>query len=214
MTATDILSRAIAGSLLVTVSPVLAVCAIIILIEDGGPVLFRQQRIGQAGKPFNLLKLRSMRLRAAGQKITADGDSRITASGHILRHYKLDEVPQLWNVLCGHMNFIGPRPEVPEYVDLSDQRWQTVLSVRPGITDLASLVFINEQTLLSQQHDIESFYRNWLLPRKLDLSTYYIHNRTFLMDLRLLTQTIKDSLFPKHYQPNHITDRFKYGGRI
>src|SRR5205814_5896559 len=116
-----------------------------------------------------LLKLRSMKAMSMGRRITARNDTRITAVGRRLREYKIDELPQLWNVFRGDMSLVGPRPEVPEYVDLSDPRWQTVLSVKAGITDLASLVLRNEERLLSEQMDAEIFYRDWLLPQKLEL---------------------------------------------
>jgi lipopolysaccharide/colanic/teichoic acid biosynthesis glycosyltransferase len=212
MKAQELIARIAAGLLLIAVAPLLAVCAIAILLEGGRPVLFRQLRIGRFGRPFQILKLRTMKIAGVSRKITADGDRRITLSGRLMRRYKIDEFPQLWNVLFGDMNFIGPRPEVPEYVDLSDQRWQTVLSVRPGITDLASLAFRNEEILLSQEHDIERFYRDWLLPRKLDMSAHYIRNRCFTADAKLLVLTLRHSLVPRQHDPTHIKQEFKYKG--
>jgi lipopolysaccharide/colanic/teichoic acid biosynthesis glycosyltransferase len=212
MKAQDLFTRIAAGLLLIAAAPLLAVCAVAILLEIGRPVLFRQLRIGRSGRPFQILKLRTMKFAVGSCNITADGDTRITLSGRMMRRYKIDEFPQLWNVLCGEMNFIGPRPEVPEYVDLSDRRWQTVLSVRPGITDLASLAFRNEEILLSQQHDIERFYHDWLLPRKLDMSAHYIRHRGFTSDAKLLVLTIRHSLVPRQHDPTHIAQEFEYRG--
>jgi len=208
----DTASRFGAALLLIAIAPVLAICAGCILLEDGPPVLFRQRRIGRRGRPFQLLKMRSMQSGGAGAKITADGDSRITACGRVIRRYKFDELPQLWNVLCGDMRFIGPRPEVPEYVNISDPRWAAVLSVKPGITDLASLAFRNEENLLCEQEHIEDFYRNCLLPRKLDMSAYYISHRSFKTDLRLISLTIWHSLHPQQHDTRHIAELFAYRG--
>jgi len=212
MKAKDLLSRVTAGLLLTSVAPLLGICAIAIFLEDGMPIIFRQQRIGLSGRPFVILKLRTMRKVLGSYKITADGDSRITAEGRLMRRYKIDELPQLWNVFRGDMSFIGPRPEVPEYVDLSDQQWQTILSVRPGITDPASLAFRNEQILLSGKDDIERFYCEWLLPRKLGLSAHYIRTRSLSSDFKLLVMTIWHSLIPSQREPVHIAQRFKYRG--
>ena len=212
MKAQDLVSRLAAGLLLIGSAPVLGICAICIFLEDGRPVLFRQLRIGRSGRSFQILKLRTMRRAVGNRKITADGDSRITKAGRLMRRYKIDELPQLWNVICGEMNFIGPRPEVPEFVDASDGRWRTVLSVRPGITDLASLAFRNEEILLSQQPDVERFYRNWLLPKKLDMSAHYIRTRCFTADVKLLALTIQHSLVPQQYEPTRIARQFRYRG--
>jgi lipopolysaccharide/colanic/teichoic acid biosynthesis glycosyltransferase len=202
--------RLAAALLLIAVAPVLAICALGILLEDGLPVLFRQARIGRGGRPFLLLKMRSMKAGGTGTKLTAHGDSRITTCGRFIRHYKLDELPQLWNVLRGDMRFIGPRPEVPEYVDIFDSRWAEVLSVEPGITDLASLAFRNEEALLGQQEHVENFYRDTLLPRKLDMSVYYIHHRSFTTDLRLISLTVWHSLRPKQHDSRQIAEQFTY----
>ena len=203
-------SRLAAALLLIAIAPVLAICALGILLEDGLPVLFRQARIGRGGRPFLLLKMRSMKTGGTGTKITAHGDSRITTCGKVIRRYKLDELPQLWNVFRGEMRFIGPRPEVPEYVDISDPRWVAVLSVEPGITDLASLTFRNEEALLSQQEHVENFYRDTLLPRKLDMSAYYISHRSFTTDLKLISLTVWHSLHPQKHDSRHIAEQFAY----
>jgi lipopolysaccharide/colanic/teichoic acid biosynthesis glycosyltransferase len=214
MKAQDLVSRAAAGLLLISVAPLLGICAAAIFLEDGMPIIFRQQRVGLYGRRFVILKLRTMKRVSGPRKITADNDSRITAAGRLMRHYKIDELPQLWNVFRGDMSFIGPRPEVPEYVDLSDRQWQTILSVRPGITDLASLAFRNEQILLSGQDDIERFYCAWLLPRKLCLSAHYIRTRSLSSDIKLLIMTIRHSLIPSQCEPVHIAQEFKYREEI
>lgn len=206
----DTATRFAAGLLLIAIAPVLAICALSILAEDGPPVLFRQVRIGKGGRPFRLLKMRSMRLGGAGATITAHGDSRITACGKVIRRYKFDELPQLWNVFCGDMHFIGPRPEVPEYVNASDPRWAAVLSVEPGITDLASLAYRNEEALLCEQEQIEDFYRDSLLPRKLDMSAYYIRHRSFTTDFKLISLTIWHSLRPQQHDARQIAEQFAY----
>src|SRR6266542_2172591 len=166
----DILERGAAAAGLVIGSPVLLCVSAAIALEDGLPILFRQTRVGRHGKQFKLLKFRSMRTGVAGARITSGADNRITRTGRILRKYKLDELPQLWNVLKGDMGLIGPRPEVPPFVDLSDAAWMAVLAVRPGITDLATLLYRDEERLLAQAGNTEEFYRNTILPAKLALN--------------------------------------------
>ncbi len=210
----DMVPQIAAGLSLIAVAPIIAMCALALVVEDGGPIFFRQSRIGKNGRPFVLLKLRSMKHESRGTSITARGDSRITDVGKIMRKYKFDELPQLWNVLRGEMSCIGPRPEVPEYVDLSDPRWQAVLSVKPGITDLASLAFRNEETLLLHQNDCDNFYRDWLLPRKLDMSAYYIRTRSVATDVKLIALTIRHSLLPHQFDRHKIAKQFAYEGSI
>jgi lipopolysaccharide/colanic/teichoic acid biosynthesis glycosyltransferase len=190
--------------------PVLAIAAAAVLLEDGRPVLFRQRRLGRGGRPFLLLKLRSMRRASGGLQITAGTDPRITTAGRFLRKYKLDELPQLWNVARGEMSLIGPRPEVPDYVDPGDPLWREVLSIRPGISDLASLVYRNEQELLRDVADPDSFYRLTLLPRKLKLSLHYNCIRSLLTDIRLLLLTIRYSVFSSEGDPEKILKAFGY----
>jgi Sugar transferases involved in lipopolysaccharide synthesis len=208
------ISPIVAVLAIITVAPIVTVCALALVIEDGGPVFFRQRRIGRNGRPFDLVKLRSMKRVASGGKITARNDSRITTVGKVLRKYKIDELPQLWNVFRGDMSFIGPRPEVPEYVDLSDERWQKVLLVKPGITDLASLAFRNEEDLLGDHGDVASFYRDWLLPRKLDLSAHYIRTRSFFADVKLIGLTLRHIAFPRQHDRHRIAKQFAYGGSL
>jgi lipopolysaccharide/colanic/teichoic acid biosynthesis glycosyltransferase len=192
----------------------MAACALAVCCEDRGPIFFRQRRIGKNGKPFLLLKLRSMKALSTGKNITARNEARITTVGKLLRAYKLDEIPQLYNVFCGDMNFVGPRPEVPEYVDLSDLRWRSVLSVKPGIVDLASLAFRDEEDLLSGQQDPEKYYRDWLLPRKLDLSAHYIRTRSLATDARLLALTVRHVVIRGKLDPQKIANQFAYEGAL
>ena len=132
--------------------PVLLVVAAAVWLDSGSPILFAQQRVGRGFRCFTVWKFRSMRS-ARGSLITASGDSRITRVGRVLRQTKLDELPQLWNVLRGNMSLVGPRPEVPQYVELFRSRYQHILSVRPGITDPAALAFIDEERLLARSPD-------------------------------------------------------------
>ena len=175
-----------------------------VVIEDGFPAFFRQQRVGKDGKPFLLWKLRSMRQTNAGPQITAGGDPRITRVGRIIRKYKIDELPQFWNVVIGDISLVGPRPEVPRYVDLESPVWQRVLSVRPGITDLATLVFRNEEELLASAVDPERFYRETLLPSKLQLNMDYLKNRTWWTDIKLIVMTARYSFFPGGFNSKKI----------
>jgi lipopolysaccharide/colanic/teichoic acid biosynthesis glycosyltransferase len=214
MKSSDLITRITAGLSLIAIAPILAACALAVVVEGGGPVFFRQRRIGQNGRPFVLLKLRSMRQVSSGRKVTARCDPRITVVGRILRNYKIDELPQLWNILRGDMSFVGPRPEVPEYVDLSDPRWQSVLSVKPGITDLASLAFRNEESVLFGETDTDKFYREWLLPRKLDLSAYYIRTRSLATDAKLIALTLRHTVLPHQHNRHQIAKKFAYEGPL
>lgn len=188
----------IAGSAaaLVFLSPLLAVLALAVLASSGRPVLFRQIRVGRGGATFTLLKFRSMHAGSSGAAITAAGDARITRIGRVLRRYKLDELPQLWNILRGEMSFIGPRPEVPAYVDAAAASWQQVLRVRPGLTDLATLLYRDEEQLLAAAQDRDLHYREVILPAKLELNLHYLRNRSLLSDLRLLCLTAVCSFVP------------------
>jgi lipopolysaccharide/colanic/teichoic acid biosynthesis glycosyltransferase len=182
---------ALAGLLLL--GPALLLIALLVLLFDGGPVLFRQERMGRRGKPFQLWKFRTMRTQRPGSKgplITAAGDPRITKLGCWLRRLKLDELPQLYNVLLGQMSVIGPRPEVKGYVHFEEPSWQVVLSVRPGLTDLATLVYVDEEQTLAVCEDPEVHYRETILPRKLALNVHYLRLRTRPTDLLLVLLTI------------------------
>lgn len=203
-----LLDRAAALIGLVICSPLLALAAAAIWLEDGFPIFFRQTRIGCRGAKFQLVKLRSMRVTQGGAAITASGDSRLTKTGQILRKYKIDELPQLWNVLKGEMSLVGPRPEVPCYVNLEDPLWRIVLGVRPGLTGLASLVYRNEEEILARAGDAERFYREEILPRKLALSVQQIQSSGFWSDVRLILLTIRYSFLPAGFDSERIQRQF------
>lgn len=177
---------------LLVCAPVFALIALAVKLDSPGPVFFRQVRVGRNGRPFRIHKFRSMHIADKGQReITVNNDPRVTRSGKLLRKWKLDELPQLIDVLRGAMSLVGPRPEVPRYVELypSDIR-SLILSVRPGITDLASIQFRDENTLLDQAGDPEAVYIHQILPEKLRLQAEYVRERSFFYDLRILWQTV------------------------
>ncbi len=190
--------------LLAVASPVLLLIAVAIRRQDGGPVFFRQERVGRGGRPFRLWKFRTMRAGPPGAAITRSGDHRVTRVGAFLRAYKLDELPQLWNVLRGDMSLIGPRPEVPCFVDGRSPVWQAVHSVRPGITDLATLVYRDEERILAAFPDPERGYRETVLPAKLALNLQYLERRSVLRDLKLLLLTIRYSFLPAGFDPERV----------
>lgn len=175
---------------LLVLSPVLLVCALLVGLTSPGGVLFRQERVGKDGVPFTIYKFRSMRKDNAGLKISTSGDSRITPVGRVLRKAKLDELPQLWNVLKGDMSFVGPRPEVQEYTDLyTPEQWQ-VLLVRPGITGLASICYRNENELLTASDDPNRTYIEEVMPAKLALDLEYIPRACVSYDIKLILETL------------------------
>jgi len=178
---------------LLVLAPVFAVVALIIKLKDGGNVLFKQVRVGKNGKHFKVLKFRTMVINAEklGDKITTGNDPRITPIGAFLRKYKLDELPQLLNVLKGEMSLVGPRPEVPEYVEYyPEETRKIVLSVPPGITDKASIEFVNENELLNDSEDPVSDYKNKVLPIKLAYNVDYVRERSLWLDFSLIFRTI------------------------
>jgi len=173
-------------------SPVILLIALTIKLDDGGPALFSQARVGKGFTPFTLYKFRTMVVEAEkkGAAITAGGDERITTIGRFLRKYKLDELPQLANVLKGEMSIVGPRPEDPHYVELFRDDYQTILTVRPGITDYATLEFRNEETILAEYDDPEKAYIESILPQKLQLSKRYISEQSFTGDILIIFKTL------------------------
>jgi len=197
-----------AGTGLVLLSPVLALIALTILLSDAPPVFFRQTRVGRHGRPFRIWKFRTMRTCVHGSAITAAGDDRITKIGAKLRRHKLDELPQLINVLMGDMSVVGPRPEMPEYVESDAPIWREVLLARPGITDLATLLFRDEENILIAGSDLESLYREHVLPAKLALNLGYLRSRSFWQDIKLILLTIHYSLFPAEFDPDFIKEAF------
>ena len=187
---------------LIIVAPVLAVAAIAIVAASPGPVIFRQPRVGQHGHRFVLYKLRTMHEKNTGLQVTAGDDARVTAVGKFLRKTKLDELPELWNVFRGDMSLVGPRPEVPRYVDLENHVWRRVLEARPGITDPMTLRLRNEEALLATvEGNREQFYMETLQPFKLRGYVEYLDQRSWQSDIRVLTKTIIATLFPSKVPP-------------
>jgi glycosyltransferase len=177
---------------LLLLSPLILCIAVWVKCDSKGPIFYRQVRVGKDGREFKLLKFRSMRMGAdrAGLLTLGDRDPRITRSGFWLRKTKLDELPQLFNVLVGDMSLVGPRPEVPKYVALYTPEQREVLSVRPGITDTASVEMRNEAELMAQQADPEGYYVNVQIPLKIKLAKEYIAQQSLLSDLKLIVRTI------------------------
>ncbi|MBX3141224.1 MAG: sugar transferase [Trueperaceae bacterium] len=188
-----VFDTAVAGLGLVISSPVLLVAAVAIRLDSPGPVIFRQKRVGLNGAPFEILKFRTMRVDAerVGAQLTVGADPRITKVGAFLRAWKIDELPQLANVVKGEMALVGPRPEVPRYVELYTPEQRRVLSVRPGITDPASIEFRNESELMAEQPDPELYYREVIMPRKVQLNLDYLARRSLGTDLGILFATAK-----------------------
>jgi len=185
------LDLVLAGGGLLVLTPLLGVIAVLIKLDSKGPVFFRQVRIGQGGRKFAIYKFRTMVADAPlkGGQLTSAGDSRITRVGKILRETKLDELPQLLNVMRGEMSLVGPRPEVPRYVDLFRVEYQEILQVQPGITDLASLKYRSESEILGSAADPEREYVSRVLPDKIALAKEYVHRSSFWFDLSLLFRT-------------------------
>ena len=186
------LDVAVSGALLLATGPLLGVLALAVRATSPGPALFRHERVGRDGRPFQLLKFRTMvaDAPARGGALTTPGDPRITRLGAVLRRWKLDELPQLLNVLRGDMSLVGPRPEVPHYVAGYSPRQRAVLRVRPGITDPASLAYVDEAAVLARFDDCERAYVEVVLPAKLALSLDYLDRRTLRSDFGILVRTL------------------------
>lgn len=176
---------------LLLLSPIFLIMAIWIKLDSEGPVFYRQVRVGRDNKDFRIFKFRSMRVGAdRGSLVTIGGrDPRITRSGYFIRKYKLDEFPQLINVLKGDMSLVGPRPEVRHYVNYWTSEQMHVLDVRPGITDPASIKFRNENELMEQADDPENYYIHVIMQEKIRLYLEYVRNASFLYDIRLIFRT-------------------------
>ena len=177
--------------------PLFIFVALLVKLDSRGPVFFRQQRGGKGGQYFDILKFRSMTVKkeSDGKDFDAGGSARITAVGKLLRKSKVDELPQLINVLRGEMSLVGPRPEVRTYIELYPERWSKVLSIKPGITDPASVVFRDEEEILSRSDDPEKEYRKNILPAKLDLYEKYVDGVSLTGDLKVLFKTVWVVLF-------------------
>ncbi|MDP1808297.1 MAG: sugar transferase [Actinomycetota bacterium] len=180
---------AIAG--LLVLSPVLFLIYILVLVFDGRPGIFVQTRVGRRGRLFSLYKFRTMRPDNRELLVTSRDDQRVTTLGQHLRRYKLDELPQLLNVLKGEMSFVGPRPEVPKFVELFKAEYETILTIRPGVTDLASIIFKDESALLNAGgRDSEREYIDKVLPIKIRHNLEYVKKHGFFTDLSLIIKTV------------------------
>jgi lipopolysaccharide/colanic/teichoic acid biosynthesis glycosyltransferase len=172
--------------------PFIAIIFILVLVESKGGIFYIQKRVGRNNMDFNLYKIRTMYKDSDNKGLLTVGerDSRITKTGYYLRKYKIDEFPQLFNILKGDMSFVGPRPEVRKYVDMYSKQQLEVLSVRPGLTDLASLKYYNENQYLSTFDDPEQAYISKVMPYKLAMNLDYIEKRSFLYDVRIILRTL------------------------
>ncbi len=177
---------------LIILWPFFVVIALLIKLDSVGPVFFRQERVGRNFKAFRIYKFRTMKVDAenGGPQITVGGDKRVTKIGKILRKHKIDELPQLINVLKGEMSFVGPRPEVRKYVELFKSDYKKLLKIRPGITDPSSLKYSKEEDVLSLSKNWEEDYVKVILPEKIKLSSHYVDNHNFLTDLSLIFKTV------------------------
>jgi lipopolysaccharide/colanic/teichoic acid biosynthesis glycosyltransferase len=176
----------------IVLSPLLLVISLWVKLDSRGPVFFRQKRMGLFGKPFPIYKFRSMTADAEskGRQITSAQDPRVTRSGRFLRRTKLDELPQLFNVILGDMSIVGPRPEVPKYAEMFRADYELVLSVRPGITDFATIEFRDEEEVLRKFTDPEEGYVKEVLPRKIELYKKYLREQSLPTDLKLIVFTV------------------------
>lgn len=171
--------------------PVLIIVAVLIRVKmPGGPVIFKQQRVGRNGKLFTMYKFRSMTVSHSGSSVSVAGESRITPLGAKLRKYKLDELPELWNVLIGDMSFVGPRPDVPGYADSLTGSDRDVLKLRPGITGPASLKYRNEEEILASVDDPVKYNDEVIFPDKVRINLYYLDHQSFWMDIKLIICTV------------------------
>ena len=197
-----IFDRSVSFLGLLFIWPVLLIVSVLIKLKmPGGPVIFKQKRVGKNGKLFTMYKFRSMTVDHGGSSVSVAGESRITPLGAKLRHYKLDELPELWNVLVGDMSFVGPRPDVPGYADALVGEDREVLQLRPGITGPASLKYRNEEEILATVDDPQRYNDEVIFPDKVRINRYYLHHYSFWMDIKMIFATI----LGKHLE---------YGGEI
>lgn len=176
---------------LLVLSPLLLLIALLIRVKmPDGAVLFRQQRVGQYGKVFTMVKFRTMTVTHHGSSISVAGESRITPLGAFLRKYKLDELPELWNILKGDMSFVGPRPDVPGYADKLIGKDRDILQLKPGITGPATLKYRNEEELLAQQANPQQYNDEVIFPDKVKINLEYLRRHSFWGDIRIIIQTI------------------------
>jgi len=183
--------RVMAAVGLLVLWPVLVVVAVLVRVKmPGGPVIFRQKRVGRGGQLFTMYKFRSMTVGHGGSSVSVAGESRITPLGAKLRRYKLDELPELWNVLVGDMSFVGPRPDVPGYADRLTGEDRVVLGLRPGITGPASLKYRHEEELLARQADPQMYNDSVIFPDKVRINRYYLLHYSFVKDIQMIFCTV------------------------
>lgn len=176
---------------LICLSPVLLVTWILIHVKmPDGPAIFKQKRVGRNGKTFTMYKFRSMSAHHGGSSVSVAGESRITPLGAKLRKYKIDELPELWNVLIGDMSFVGPRPDVPGYADNLEGENRNILKLRPGITGPASLKYRDEEELLAKQENPQEYNDNVIYPDKVRINLYYLSHYSFIMDIKMIVATV------------------------
>ena len=205
-TAKRLLDSVIAAVLLVLLVPMVVALGVAIKIDSRGPVLYRCRRIGLRGREFAMLKFRKMWDGAAGAALTAADDERFTRVGRLLARTKLDEIPQLWNVLKGDMSLVGPRPEDPRFVALHRDEYRSILLVRPGITGLSQLAFARESEILDAR-DLEGHYLRRILPQKLQIDRLYVETRSLLRDVQILAWTAAAVLFRRNVAVHRTTGR-------
>lgn len=197
-----IFDRVMAFVGLVALSPVLAITAMLVKIKmPGGSVIFKQKRVGQCGRLFTMYKFRSMTDGHNGSSVSVAGESRITPFGAKIRRYKLDELPELWNVLKGDMSFVGPRPDVPGYADLLKGEDKEVLNLKPGITGPASMKYRDEEEQLARQENPQRYNDEVIFPDKVRINRYYLNHYSFFRDIQMIICTV-------------LGKRMKYGGEI
>lgn len=201
-----IFDRVMAAAGLLALCPVLAVVAVLIRVRmPGGPVIFRQRRVGRGGRLFTMYKFRSMTVGHGGSSVSVAGESRITPLGHVLRRYKLDELPELWNVLIGDMSLVGPRPDVPGYADRLTGADRDVLRLRPGITGPASLKYANEEEILALVDDPQRYNDEVIFPDKVRINLQYYRSHSLAVDIRLILATIFRSYSDTATPPDNPT---------
>jgi lipopolysaccharide/colanic/teichoic acid biosynthesis glycosyltransferase len=201
-----------AGLALVLAAPLFVVCAVAIKVESRGPIFYRAIRVGRRGSELRVLKFRKMRDGAGGQPLTSDRDKRFTRIGRFLARTRLDELPQLWNVLTGGMSLVGPRPEDRGFVDLHENEYRTILTVRPGITGLSQLAFAKEAEILDPR-DRVGHYVDRILPQKAALDTLYARSRSVSLDLRIMLWTVLPVLFRRDVAVHRATAKMSYRRR-
>lgn len=191
MIAKYVFDRIMAFVGLVVLSPILLIVWLLIRVKmPDGPAVFTQKRVGKDGKLFTMYKFRSMSVHHSGSSVSVAGESRITPLGAKLRRYKMDELPELWNVLVGDMSFVGPRPDVPSYADKLEGNNRRVLQLRPGITGPASLKYRDEEMLLARQANPQEYNDNVIYPDKVRINLYYLDHYSFLADIKMIVATV------------------------